>query len=312
MGSFDFLFGKKDTATNRHSEATIEPFVFKSNSHQRYENGNPVMGLQHCIRTVCVEKNTHGCSGYKLAPGVGYIVKIYNDDLGKPNMSDKPMKIVSIEEDKVELRGFVIEAQSPFGWQEVDYSVYGFTIYYCEGKVLKCVLHMYDRNIYLEYLTKDSKSLNSTNDAPLKRTVSIKEICDGAEFEFRFKKTIVQKCDYSNKNSIILEYEADDSEPPTTISRYTGSQNVYIVLNKIDLLRNRGIIDSNQQVQTKFTFQSNGVDFEGASAEINHFGSGLSLVQITKQKGEIIAFMIYNPSGVSDYYYLIILQEEFK
>ncbi len=312
MGSFDFLFKKKHTTTDKQSEPTFEPFVFKSNCHQRYEEGNPVMGLQHCIRTVCVEKNTHGCSGYKLTPGIGYIVKIYNDDLGKPNMSDKPMEIVSIEEDKVELRGFVIEAQSPFGWQEIDYSVYGFTIYYCKGKVSKCVLHMYDRNIYLEYLIEESKPLNSANDAPLKRTVSIKEICEGGEFEFKFKKTIVQKCDYSNKNSVILEYEADDNEPPTTISRYTGTQNVSIVLNKIDLLRSRGIIDSNQQVQTKFTFQSNGIDFEGASAEINHFGSGLSLVQITKQKGKIIAFMIYNPAGVSDYYYLIILQEELK
>ena len=161
MGAFDFLFGKKDTAANKHSEATIEPFVFKSNSHQRYQNGNPAMGLQHCIRTVCVEKNTHGCSGYKLAPGVGYIIKIYNDDLGKPNMSDKPMKIVSVEEGKVELRGFMVEAQSPFGWQEVDYSVYGFTIYYCEGIVSKCVLHMYDRNIHLEYYKKEDEIKNA-------------------------------------------------------------------------------------------------------------------------------------------------------
>ncbi len=162
MGSFDFLFGKKDTVANKHSEATIEPFVFKSNSHQRYENGNPVMGLQHCIRTICVEKNTHGCSGYKLAPGIGYIVKIYNDDLGKPNMSDKPMKIVSIEGGKVELRGFMIEAQSPFGWQEVDYSVYGFTVYYNGDEVSKCIFHMYDRNIDLEYYKEEKNNFRDT------------------------------------------------------------------------------------------------------------------------------------------------------
>ena len=50
------------------------------------------MGLQECFRTVCVEKNINGCNGYKLESGVGYIVKVFNDDLGRPNMSDKPMK----------------------------------------------------------------------------------------------------------------------------------------------------------------------------------------------------------------------------
>ena len=105
----------------REQKESIQPFTFRSNCHQRYENDTPVMGLQECIRTVSMVKNTDGCPGYKLAPGVGYIVKIYNDDLGKPNMSDKPMKVVKKTADMVELRGFPIEARSPFGWQEVDY-----------------------------------------------------------------------------------------------------------------------------------------------------------------------------------------------
>ena len=55
---------------------TIEPFVFKSNCHQRYEGAYPKMGLQECLRTVSVVKNTNGCSGYQLQPGDGYIIKI--------------------------------------------------------------------------------------------------------------------------------------------------------------------------------------------------------------------------------------------
>jgi hypothetical protein len=191
MGFLDFLFGKKkddeprrsqQTATstqtsssqrqsapasssrpsnNTVTEKTIEPFVFKSNCHQRYQNGSEVMGLQQCIRTVRVEKNTNGCSGYRLSSGDGYIVKIYNDDLGKPNMSDKPMRIVSKTSTKVELRGFPIEAQTPFGWQEVDYRDYGFTIYYTNGKVSKCVLHMFDRNVDLEYRQTAAQSESS-------------------------------------------------------------------------------------------------------------------------------------------------------
>ena len=175
MGFLDFLFGKRDEEKTSHVKSnsspqrpqptnasasmseqpklshTMEPFVFNSDCHQRYEHGSEVMGLQECGRTVRVEKNTHGCSGYKLQPGDGYIVKVFNDDLGKPNMSDKPMRIVSKTSDKVELRGFPIEAQTPFGWQEVDYGDYGLTVYYTNGNVSKCVLHMFDRNVDLEY-----------------------------------------------------------------------------------------------------------------------------------------------------------------
>lgn len=147
----------------REQTLQIEPFIFKSNCHQRYENGQPKMGLQECFRTVCVDKNIDGCNGYKLESGVGYIVKVFNDDLGRPNMSDKPMKIVRKTENSVELRGFPIEAMSPFGWQEVDYSVYGFIVYYEHGKVSKCVLHMYDRNTFIEYRYVDKTPLMTAN-----------------------------------------------------------------------------------------------------------------------------------------------------
>lgn len=157
MGLFDYI--RKE----REQTSLIEPFIFKSNCHQRYENGFPKMGLQDCFRTVCVEKNINGCNGYKLEPGVGYIVKIFNDDLGKPNMSDKPMKVVRKTENFVELRGFPIEAMSPFGWQEVDYSVYGLIVYYEHDKVSKCVLHMYDRNTFIEYRYIDKTPLMMTS-----------------------------------------------------------------------------------------------------------------------------------------------------
>lgn len=142
----------------REQAESIQPFTFKSNCHQRYENGTPVQELQECLRTVSVVKNTNGCHGYRLQPGIGYIVKIYNDDLGNPNMSDKPMKVVRKTDTSVELRGFPIEAQSPFGWQEVDYSDYGFIVYYKNGQVDKCILHMYDRNVRIEYCKKELSS----------------------------------------------------------------------------------------------------------------------------------------------------------
>lgn len=154
---------------------TMEPFTFKSNCHQRYENNVPVNGLQKCIRSIIVVKNTNGCSGYKLEPYIGYIIKIFNDDMGIPNMSDKPMKIIRKTENMVELRGFPIEAMSPLGWQKVDNSNYGLVVYYKNGNVEKCILHMYERNTYIEY-----RKTNDTEDVVKSNTDKTQKIVDAA------------------------------------------------------------------------------------------------------------------------------------
>ena len=153
---------KKEQAV-RARMMTIEPFVFKSNCHQRYEGAYPKMGLQECLRTVSVVKNTNGCSGYQLQPGDGYIIKIFNDDAGKPNMADKPMRVVRKTDTSVELRGYKVNTQTPFGWQEIDLADYGLLVHYENGKVCKCVLHMYDRNTFIEYRTQSNEPLKSVS-----------------------------------------------------------------------------------------------------------------------------------------------------
>lgn len=140
-----------DTPKARTSSNEFSPFVFKSSCHQRYQNIMPVMGLQQCLRTVSVEKNINGCSGYDIKPGDGYIVKVFNNDMGKPNMSDKPMRVKSISKDLVVLQGYPLRAMSPFGWMDVDYADYGLEVHYRNGEIEKCVLHMYDRDTYIEY-----------------------------------------------------------------------------------------------------------------------------------------------------------------
>ncbi len=140
---------------------SIKPFVFKSTQHHRYQDGAPVGDLQQCVRTLTVEKNVNGCKGYKITPGVGYIVKLFNDDLGRPQMSDKPMKVVSKTAPKVELRGYPLEAMGPFGWMDVDYSDYGLTVYYKNDEVDKCVFHMFDRNVDLEYVRNTKQNNNN-------------------------------------------------------------------------------------------------------------------------------------------------------
>ena len=126
-------------------------FVFESNEHQRYEYGSPVMGLQKCLRTIVVEANKNGCEGYKIKPGDGYVVKIYNNDTSNSQMSAKPMRLFQVTDSFIELRGYPLLAFSLFGWQPLDYSTYGFFIHYANGRITHCDLHMFDRNVRIEY-----------------------------------------------------------------------------------------------------------------------------------------------------------------
>lgn len=140
--------------TYESSSITVElpdVFVFKSNEHQRYEYESPVLGLQKCLRTIVVEANKNGCEGYKIKPGDGYVVKIFNNDTAYAQMSAKPMRLIQITDSFIELRGYPLLAWSLFGWQPLDYSTYGFFIHYANGRITHCDLHMFDRNVRIEY-----------------------------------------------------------------------------------------------------------------------------------------------------------------
>lgn len=294
----------------REQAESVQPFTFQSNCHQRYENGRPVQGLQDCLRTVSVVKNTNGCPGYRLQPGIGYIVKIYNDDLGKPNMSDKPMKVVRKTADMLELRGFPIEAQTPFGWQEVDYRDYGFIVHYKEEKVDKCVLHMYDRNVRIEYMKSnhalqqsDTESFHFNND------VSISAVAQGFTFNLKFTRIQVIKQPYNGPSE---EIKVSPNAFAHIVRKESNGVTTFDISN-IAELREKGILQSNPSFIPFFSYNSDEEGCEFASAEVgNSFAamtSGrefVSLFQITRQKGKLVAFIINNLPNEGNYYYLIV------
>ena len=98
-----------------------------------------------------IKKNINGCSGYQLTPGDGYILTATNGDTGQPQFAPKPMRVVKFSNTEILLKGYCVSAQTPFGWQEMDLSDYGFSIIWHNGIIQKCILHMYDRNVDLEY-----------------------------------------------------------------------------------------------------------------------------------------------------------------
>lgn len=134
-------------------------FAFHSSDHIRYERGEHVSGPHGGARRVIkLEANVSGHQGYEIVPGDGYIVTVYNADGVHPlwqdnvQMTPKPMRIVSQSSDKVVLRGYPVRAMGPFGWIDFPGQNYGLTILYENSRVVKCILHMHDRLVDIEYL----------------------------------------------------------------------------------------------------------------------------------------------------------------
>jgi hypothetical protein len=122
---------------------SIQPnlnFVFNSSDHIRYENGKVVSGpFGGAPRAIKVEPNIHGKEGHT--------VTMFNTD-GQyvVQMSPKQMKIIKQNTDNVILCGY---GEDLMGESFADY---GLTINFLNGKVVKCVLHLHDRSVDIEYL----------------------------------------------------------------------------------------------------------------------------------------------------------------
>lgn len=116
-------------------------FVFHSSDHLRYENGIHTSGPHGgAPRAIKVEPNISG--------NEGFTVTMYNTDGGQANvqMAPKQMRVVERDNHKIQLKGYGNDA---LGFSFADY---GLTIYHNDGNIEKCILHMHDRNVDIEYL----------------------------------------------------------------------------------------------------------------------------------------------------------------
>jgi hypothetical protein len=120
-----------------------EKILFLSSDHLRYENGQHVSGPHGgAKRGIKIERD-------KL--DVSFTVTTYNMDGNHPvwgnniQMAPKPMKVVNVHSNRIVLRGF---GSDMFG---NSFSDYGLTIHFSDNEVEKCILHMHDRNVDIEY-----------------------------------------------------------------------------------------------------------------------------------------------------------------
>lgn len=121
-------------------------FIFKSSNHIRYENNIHVSGPHGGARRAI-----------KIEPNINdnevYTITIYNLDGKHPvwqnnvQMTPKQMKVKQTETNKILLVGYGYDAMGE------SFSDYGLTIILKEKNIEKCILHMYDRNIDIEYLS---------------------------------------------------------------------------------------------------------------------------------------------------------------
>lgn len=119
---------------------------FRSPDHVRFENNKHVSGPHNgARRLVKIEPNKDGFS---------YLVSIYNIDGEHPlwqnnlQMAHKQMKIIEENPAKIVLRGF---GNDQFG---ESFANYGITLNYENNEVENCILHMYDRNVDIKYLSQ--------------------------------------------------------------------------------------------------------------------------------------------------------------
>lgn len=139
-----FVFSSPDKMIEFYSDGKNEKdsleFIFHSSDHIRYEDKIKVSGPHGgAPRAIKVEPNITG--------GDGLTVSVFDTNNGrtKIQVAPKQMRISSADNEKIELIGFGADQMG------FSFSDYGLSVYHSGGKVTKCILHMFDRNVDIEY-----------------------------------------------------------------------------------------------------------------------------------------------------------------
>ena len=128
--------------------------IFDSSDHIRFQNGQNVSGHNYgCNRRLVIEKNIQGDEGYT--------VTMYNLDGIHPlwrnnvQMAPKRMKIINVDENIVEFRGYGYDENAlAIGVppQVASYENYGVVVMIQDDTVIRAQLNMLDKNACILYL----------------------------------------------------------------------------------------------------------------------------------------------------------------
>jgi len=249
-------------------------FCFESNNQLRYENGRLIAGTQDGVnRAVKVEPNIKGCEGYNIKGGHGYIVTVFNSDGNHPllssniQMSPKPMKIVSQSSDKIILRGYPLQAMSPFGWVDFDGQDYGMSIFLKNGEVNKCILHMHDRYVDIEYLRDENSQVETYP--------SIVSFAQEANYQYKQENV-------TNARSLLIQiFRAVKSEPSLLkdVSDYSSIGKAFLFMIDTNLSDDLDTI----QLMASISYLCISKAIEQDPDNINLFKDRIFLLRIAKE-----------------------------
>lgn len=144
-------------------------FVFHSSDHLRYENGRHISGPHGgAPRAIKVEANISG--------NEGYTVTMFNTEGGQSvvQMAPKQMKLTNSNSERIQLKGF---GRDQMG---ASFDDYGLTIFRNGDNIQKCILHMYDRGVDIEYLESENQTTTLKNE-------NVDENVDVVDYFSKFK-----------------------------------------------------------------------------------------------------------------------------
>lgn len=107
-------------------------------------------------RRIVIQVNKYGHNAYPgIDLGDGYLVTIYNDDMGSTQLGTKPVRLVAANENYLIFRGYDVLAMGPFGLVNTGNEDYGFAVFLENNCIRKISFHRYDTHKSYEYINTD-------------------------------------------------------------------------------------------------------------------------------------------------------------
>ncbi len=220
MGLFDFF-----KSENNKPSVDLMDFKFISDDHTRNENGRPTnannKGALRGIRVKTSDNNFFYVTMYNMNENH----PVWGDNI---QMAEKRMKLVEDNNNKIILLGFGTDAMGS------SFADYGLTLHKSNGTINKVTLHMHDRNVDIEYLKSEEKSLKqatSTNNSGIEEIQTF--LNKFQTLPINIKGELAQKTDELN-NIGVDYYENNDIE--NAIIHYNKALEIYPIND--DALKN--------------------------------------------------------------------------
>ena len=149
--------------------------------------------------------------------------------------------------------------------------------------------------------------------------LSIKQISNGAPFVAEFKKIVVERCHYVNAVDERVEPTSILANAKATIMRVTNNGTIFVQVFDNDFGRefplaqfrvNSAFYHNGEHAEVSQTSMVRGNEIiEELPVTLSELEDGkINMFMISKQQGEVVAYLILNPKGIDDYYYRVMFR----